>query len=129
MTHKRNKCRDGGGSIGAEELGQVCSNKKNRIQRTIQVRPIPISLFLNVFFFAEKPKHQKEQKNTACPSNRIVHSLHQYCTYLKPPDNFFQKVMRTFGWDPSDEDLKDMVNVIDQVDTTLYLLQIKFHSQ
>ena len=43
--YKRNKCRDGGGSIGAEELGQVCSNKKNRIQRTIQVKPIPISLF------------------------------------------------------------------------------------
>ena len=35
--------------------------------------------------------------------------------------------MRTFGWDPSDEDLKDMVNVIDQVDTTLYLLHINLY--
>ena len=42
---------------------------------------------------------------------------------------FSLKVMRTFGWDPSDEDLKDMVNVIDQVDKTLYLLQIKFQMQ
>ena len=40
---------------------------------------------------------------------------------------FSQKVMRTFGWDPSDEDLKDMVNVIDQVDITLYLLHIKLY--
>ena len=35
--------------------------------------------------------------------------------------------MRTFGWDPSDEDLKDMVNVIDQVDITLYLLHINLY--
>ena len=26
----------------------------------------------------------------------------------------FGEVMRTFGWDPSDEELKDLVNVIDQ---------------
>ena len=35
--------------------------------------------------------------------------------------------MRTFGWDPSEEDLKDMVNVIDQVDITLYWLHIKLY--
>ena len=26
------------------------------------------------------------------------------------------EVMRTFGWTPTDEELKDMVNVIDQVE-------------
>ena len=40
---------------------------------------------------------------------------------------FSQKVMRTFGWDPSDEDLKDMVNVIDQVNITLYLQHINLY--
>ena len=35
--------------------------------------------------------------------------------------------MRTFGWDPSDEDLKDMVNVIDQVNITLYLQHINLY--
>ena len=28
----------------------------------------------------------------------------------------FIEVMRTFGWTPTDEELKDMVNVIDQVE-------------
>ena len=27
----------------------------------------------------------------------------------------FPKVMRSFGWNPKDEEVKDMVNVIDQV--------------
>ena len=30
-----------------------------------------------------------------------------------------KQVMRTFGWTPTDEELKDMVNVIDQVNVRL----------
>ena len=32
--------------------------------------------------------------------------------------------MRTFGWAPTDEELKDLVNVIDQVSRSIAFIQI-----
>ena len=49
-------------------------------------------------------------------------NLDSICSALCPIDRVsnasrnLPKVMRSFGWNPKDEEVKDMVNVIDQVD-------------
>ena len=40
---------------------------------------------------------------------------------------FFPQVMRTFGWSPTEEELKDLVNVIDQVSLSSTLHLPSFH--
>ena len=39
-----------------------------------------------------------------------------FCIKMQILESDFIEVMRTFGWTPTDEELKDMVNVIDQVE-------------
>ena len=89
--------RDGGGSIGAEELAQVS--------------------FLSVGFWLRLLGSSSIAKYLV-GNNFGLKRLKTFSVFiiLQILESDFIEVMRTFGWTPTDEELKDMVNVIDQVE-------------
>ena len=45
--------------------------------------------------------------------SKMIPREDQYCNIKRVDSTCIGKVMRTFGWTPSEEELKDLVNVID----------------
>ena len=97
--------RDGGGSIGAEELGQV----------TV------VFLFLFSGCICGNI-HKFQSKIFWCWGWNDANILTHMNIYI-----WLTQVMTSFGWSPSEEELKDMVNVIDQV-LNLSLIRLSLES-